>query len=96
MAIERLDDCDQLRVRCLETGLYAHFALTPAQNGTFVDAEIGVEEQGLARLFAAAFIRRWITQSLDGLRRAATSAAAGEQPGDQRGDERDAEHGERA
>jgi hypothetical protein len=66
-------------VRCLDTGMYAHFLLTPAQNGTFVDAELGVEERGLTRLFAAAFIRRWITQSLDGLRRAATS----QQPGNE-------------
>jgi hypothetical protein len=79
ISVEMLDDCEQLRVRCLDTGMYAHFVLTPAQNGTFVDAELGVEEQGLARLFAAAFIRRWITQSLDGLRRAATS----EQPGNE-------------
>jgi hypothetical protein len=77
ISVELLDDCQQLRVRCLDTGMYAHFLLTPAQDGTFVDAELGVDEQGLAKLFAAAFIRRWITQSLDGLRRAATS----EQPG---------------
>jgi hypothetical protein len=79
ISVEMLDDCHQLRVRCLDTGMYAHFLLTPAQDGTFVDAELGVEEQGLAKLFAATFIRRWVAQSLDGLRRAATS----EQPGDE-------------
>src|SRR3954452_13781094 len=78
-SIENLEDCHQLRVRCEDTGMYAHCLLTPAQNGTFVDGELGVEEQGLGRVFAAAFIRRWIAQSLDGLRR-----AAAEQPGDQR------------
>jgi uncharacterized protein YndB with AHSA1/START domain len=77
ISVERLDDCQQLQVRCLDTGMYAHFVLTPAQDGTFVDAELGVEQQGLAKLFAAAFIRRWVAESLDGLRRAATS----EQPG---------------
>jgi uncharacterized protein YndB with AHSA1/START domain len=75
ISIEDLEDCQQLRLRCLDTGMYADFLLTPAQNGTFVDAELGVEEQGLARVFAAAFIRRWMTQSLDGLRRAATASA---------------------
>jgi uncharacterized protein YndB with AHSA1/START domain len=78
-SIENLEDCHQLRVRCEDTGMYAHFLLTPAQNGTFVDGELGVEEHGVGRVFVAAFIRRWITQSLEGLRR-----AAAEQPGDQR------------
>jgi hypothetical protein len=78
-SIENLEDCHQLRVRCEDTGMYAHFLLTPAQNGTFVDGELGVEERGVGRVFVAAFIRRWITQSLEGLRR-----AAAEQPGDQR------------
>src|SRR3954452_7348712 len=83
-SIENLEDCHQLRVRCEDTGMYAHFLLTPAQNGTFVDGELGVEEQGLTRVFAAAFVRRWIAQSLEGLRQAATSAAAArEQPGDE-------------
>jgi hypothetical protein len=79
-SIEELDDCQRLRVSCRETGMYAQFLLTPAQNGTFVEGELGVEEEGVARLFAAAFIRRWIAQSLEGLRRAAR-----EQPRDERG-----------
>jgi len=78
ISIEELDDCQQLRLRCLDTGMFAHFLLTPAQGGTFVDVELGVEEEGLAKLFAAAFIRRWVAQSVQGLRRAAC-----EQPGDQ-------------
>jgi uncharacterized protein YndB with AHSA1/START domain len=89
ISIEDLDDCHELRLRCLDTGMYAHFLLTPAQDGTFVDGELGVEERGLAGLFAAAFVRRWITQSLEGLRRAATSgAAAGQLPRDEGGDKR--------
>ena len=72
-------------MRCLDTGMYANFVLTPAQGGTFVDGELGVEEQGLARVFSAIFVRRWIVQSLEGLRR-----AAGEQPGDQSREQRTA------
>jgi Polyketide cyclase / dehydrase and lipid transport len=94
MKIEELDDCHELRLSCLNTGMYAHFLLTPAQDGTFVDAELGVEEQGLAGLLAAAFVRRWITQSLDGLRRAASSAATvREQPGEERGEQAAAQDG---
>jgi hypothetical protein len=88
ISIESLDDCHELRVRCLDTGMYAQFLLTPAQDGTFVDGELGVEESGVVALFAAGFVRRWIAQSLEGLRRAATSAAGvHEQPRDQRSQE---------
>src|SRR3954452_9291555 len=78
ISIEQLEDCEQLSLLCLDTGMYAHFLLTPAQGGTFVDLHLGVEEEGLAKLFAAAFARRWVAQSVQGLR-----AAACKQPGDQ-------------
>jgi hypothetical protein len=81
ISIERLDDCHELSVRCMDTGMYAHFMLTPVRDGTFVEGELGVEPEGMVdRLVAPAFVRRWIAQSLEGLRRAATR----EQPGDQR------------
>jgi Polyketide cyclase / dehydrase and lipid transport len=84
ISIERLDDCQELAVRCLDTGMYARFLLTEAQEGTFVDGELGIEPHGLEKLVAPSFVRRWITQSLEGLRRAATSAAGvDEQPRDE-------------
>jgi Polyketide cyclase / dehydrase and lipid transport len=83
ISIENLEDCHQLRLRCLDTGLYAHFLLTPAQNGTFVDGELGIEPGGLERLFAPVFVRRWIAQSLEGLRRAAVR----QEPGDEGSEE---------
>jgi len=87
ISIESLDNCRELRVRCLDTGMYAGFRLTPAQDGTFVDGELGVENHGMMRLIGAPFVRSWIAQSLEGLRKAATSApAAGEQPGGERGE----------
>ena len=75
ISIESLDDCHELRVRCLDTGTYASFLLTEVQGGTFIDAELGVEPHGLDRLFARPFVRRWLDQSIEGLRRAAASAA---------------------
>lgn len=72
ISIERLDDCHELAVRCLDTGMYARYLLTPAQEGTFVDGELGVEAHGVGeRLVTPLFVRRWIAQSLEGLRRAA-------------------------
>jgi hypothetical protein len=70
-------------VRCLDTGTYARFLLAEAQDGTFVDAELGVEPQGPARLVAGIYVRRWLEQSLDGLKRAASAGGVHEQPGDQ-------------
>jgi Polyketide cyclase / dehydrase and lipid transport len=81
ISIERLDDCHELNVRCLDTGMYARFLLTAAQQGTFVDGELGVVPHGaIERLATPIFVRRWIAQSLDGLRRAAVR----EQPSDER------------
>jgi hypothetical protein len=82
ISIESLDDCHELSVRCLDTGMYARFLLTAAQEGTFVDGELGVEAQGFEKLVAPVFIRRWIAQSLEGLRR-----AAAREPRDERRDQ---------
>jgi hypothetical protein len=87
ISIECLDDCHELRVRCLDTGMYACFVLAPVQDGTFVDAELGIEPHGPEKLVAKPFVRRWLDQSLVGLKRAARSESAGaadQQPGDER------------
>lgn len=79
-AIERLDDLREIRMRCLKTGMYAHWQLTPAQEGTFVDIELGMEPSGFAdRAFdlmaGRLYFRRWAESSLDGLR-----GASGREP----------------
>src|SRR5438067_12904492 len=38
ISIEALEDCRELRVRCLDTGMYAAFLLAAAQDSTFVEA----------------------------------------------------------
>jgi uncharacterized protein YndB with AHSA1/START domain len=83
VSIESLDDCHELRVRCLDTGTYARFLLAEAQDGTFVDAELGIEPQGPARLVAGIYVRRWLEQTLEGLKRAASAGDVHEQPGDE-------------
>jgi hypothetical protein len=77
ISIERLDDCHELRVRCLDTGTYCCFLLTPAQDGTFVDAMFGMEPHGAGeRVFGGPYIRRWLDQSLEGLRKAASASSS--------------------
>jgi uncharacterized protein YndB with AHSA1/START domain len=74
--IERMEDFHEVRMRCLHTGMYSHWQLTAAQDGTFVDVEFGIEPQRLGdrlfdRLAGRAYFRRWAEQSLDALGEAA-------------------------
>src|SRR3954452_20744647 len=38
--VERLDDLHEIRLRCQVSGTYAHWLLTEARGGTFVDLEM--------------------------------------------------------
>jgi hypothetical protein len=75
--LERRDNMRQIRMSCQMTGMYADWLLTPAQGGTFVEVEMGVEARTIAdRLFDRAlgrsYFRRWTSESLEGLRKAAS------------------------
>src|SRR5256885_8411048 len=87
MLVERLDGCREILVRCLDVGTYARWLLTEAQGGTFVDVEFGIYPTELpSRVFdlvaGKRYFRRWLEQSIDGLRRAsgATQAQARGEP----------------
>lgn len=61
---------------CKKTGRYARWIITEARTGTFVDAEMGMEPStfGYRLLDQTAgryYMRRWLTQAVDGLRAAA-------------------------
>ena len=76
--IEHREDLRALRMSCRLTGMYADWLLTPAQGGTFVELEMGMQPQRLGdRVFDAtagkAYFRRWADESLDALRRAAAT-----------------------
>ena len=77
VSIERLDDCRELRVRCLNTGTYTRWLLTEAQGRTFIDAEFGLDPLTLGtRVFdllaGRRYFRRWLEESLDALENVAT------------------------
>jgi hypothetical protein len=60
--------------------MYAHWSLTPAQGGTFVDLEMGMEPKSLGiRVFDATlgrrYFRRWSEQSLSALGEKSCSVA---------------------
>jgi hypothetical protein len=74
--LERRDDLREIRMRCQLTGMYANWLLTPAQGGTFVEVEIGMQGRRLGdrvfdRAVGRAYFRHWTNQSLDALRDAA-------------------------
>jgi uncharacterized protein YndB with AHSA1/START domain len=74
--IERRDEMREIRMRCDLTGAYADWVLTPAQGGTFVELEMGMQPSRLSdRVFDLAigrsYFRRWSKQSIDALAEAA-------------------------
>ena len=74
--VDERDELGAIRMRCVETGMYADWRLTEAQASTFLDVEMGMDPQGIGnRLFDAAagrlYFRRWLQQSIEGLKAAA-------------------------
>jgi uncharacterized protein YndB with AHSA1/START domain len=76
--IDRMDELHEVHVSCNDSGHFARWRLTPAQGGTFVDIEIGIDPTGKgigARVFdwtAATFVyRRWADEAIRALEDAA-------------------------
>jgi hypothetical protein len=74
--LTRRDNLHEIRMSCQLTGMYATWLLTPAQGGTFVEVEMGMEARRLGdriidRAVGKSYFRRWTNESLDGLREAA-------------------------
>jgi hypothetical protein len=73
--IEKLDDLREIKLRCHSSGYYSRWRLTPAQENTFAEVEIGVEPTSPAYgLFFGTLGRRYLRriseQSLEGIQRA--------------------------
>ena len=80
LRVDRLEDCKELLIRCVNTGTFVQFALTEAQQGTFVDARFGMEPWKLQyRLFdltvGRRYFRSWLQQSLEAMQKAAAERA---------------------
>jgi hypothetical protein len=78
MEVERLTDCEELSIRCVNTGTFVQFALTEAQQGTFVDGRMGMEpKRFVGRVIDVTmgqrYFRSWLADSLAALRQAATT-----------------------
>ena len=72
MRVEKLEEVNEIRMRCLQTGTYSRWLLTEAQGDTFVDVEFGMDPISVGnRIFDATlgrlYFRRWLDQSLAAL-----------------------------
>jgi len=73
--IQKLDEMREIKLVCTDYGTYADWLITPAQDATFADIEIGFRSDraslGVLRApLAKRYLRAWADASLEGLRRA--------------------------
>jgi hypothetical protein len=69
--VEPIEHLREVNFRCSSTGTYTRFALTPAQEDTFVQVESGVVPTGLqgrvTKTISPILFPRWMRELLDGL-----------------------------
>src|SRR5919198_2931158 len=92
--VERLDDLREIRIKCQVSGTYAHWLLTEARGGTFVDLEMGIQPKKAVpfkvfdKTMAPRYFRRWADQSIEALNEAASGPGGDPQPAVAGGGER--------
>ena len=79
--IDTLDELREIKLRCRTSGYYSRWVLTPAQEQTFAEVEIGIEPTALQyRLMYGAlgrrYLRRIAEQAVDGVRDATAALRA--------------------
>jgi uncharacterized protein YndB with AHSA1/START domain len=69
--VERMEHLKEAHFRCTVSGSYARFALTPAQDETFVEAEVGMLPPNLRWRVSQPVFRvtfsRWLRELVDAL-----------------------------
>ena len=83
--VERMEHLKEVHFRCTVTGTYTRFALTPAQDETFVEVEAGIDPVNRRWKMASAvvprlFFQRWLGDLLDALPRVVKGEASGRAP----------------
>ena len=72
--IDRMQEMRELRMHCTMSGTFAHWRMTEAQGGTFMDVTFDREPTKLGwsaydRISGRRVFRRWLVESLASLRR---------------------------
>jgi uncharacterized protein YndB with AHSA1/START domain len=80
LRVDRLEDCKELEIHCVNTGSFVRFALTEAQDGTFLDAKFGMEPfklqyKAFDRVMGGRYFRDWLRTSLEAMTDAARERA---------------------
>ena len=70
-----MDDLREIRLVCQDTGMYAHWLMTDAQGGTFVDVEMGMEPRTAGTRVFDAVDRRACTSGAGSSSRSTRCAA---------------------
>ena len=69
--VEQLEELKEAQFRCTVSGSYARFHLTPAQDETFVEVEVGMDPAAwrwkVAERFFGLQFKRWAFAVLDAL-----------------------------
>jgi hypothetical protein len=81
LLVERLDDCEEISIRCEGTGVTTRFLLTEAQGGTFVEGYFAIEPNSIGTKVVAGvggrrIMRSWLERSLANLKRVAERSPA--------------------
>jgi hypothetical protein len=74
--VERREEMREIGLRCQKTGMFARWLLTSAQANTFVDVEFGMDPEGFSSqvfdlVAGRLYFRRWLEESVEGLKEAA-------------------------
>jgi hypothetical protein len=80
LEVERFAECEELLVRCMDTGTFTYVRLTEAQGGTFIECVAGNDPKTAQMRMMNATVgkrvfRRWVEHAVDRLRVAAESRA---------------------
>jgi hypothetical protein len=87
--VDALEDMREIKLRCLTSGYYSHWALTEAQGECFVDVEFGMEPTNLPfkavdKTVGKRLYRNTMLESIDSLRetiaRRVEKLGAGDEP----------------
>jgi hypothetical protein len=78
LLIENRDELRNLSIRCINSGTFVRFGLTGAQDGTFVDGEMGMDPTNLrSKLIDVTIGRRYFSEWLESTLEAIGDAARG-------------------
>jgi hypothetical protein len=79
--IDEVEELREIRMHCTISGMYAHWQLTEARGGTFVDATFGMDplrrrDRVIDAMIGRRFFRRWLIEAMESLDDAAIRGRA--------------------